>query len=26
MVEGIEIGTMIKLAGWIKETSKVLSF
>lgn len=26
IIEGIEIGTMIKLAGWIKESSKVLSF
>lgn len=26
LVEGIEVGTMIKLASWIKESSKVLSF
>ncbi len=26
VIEGIEVGTMIKLAGWIKESSKVLSF
>jgi uncharacterized protein involved in oxidation of intracellular sulfur len=26
LVEGIEVGTMIKLANWIKESSKVLSF
>ena len=26
LIEGIEVGTMIKLAGWIKESSKVLSF
>jgi len=26
MIDGIEVGTMIKLAGWIKESSKVLSF
>jgi uncharacterized protein involved in oxidation of intracellular sulfur len=26
MIEGIEVGTMIKLAGWIKESSKVLTF
>jgi len=26
IVEGIEVGTMIKLANWIKESSKVLSF
>ena len=26
IVEGIELGTMMKLAGWVKESSKVLSF
>jgi uncharacterized protein involved in oxidation of intracellular sulfur len=26
LVEGVEVGTMIKLASWIKESSKVLSF
>ena len=26
IIEGIEVGTMIKLAGWIKESSKVISF
>jgi len=26
MIEGIEVGTMLKLAGWIKESSKTLSF
>lgn len=26
IIEGIEVGTMLKLAGWIKESSKVLSF
>ena len=26
LVEGIEVGTMLKLAGWIKDSSKVLSF
>ena len=26
MIEGIEVGSMIKLANWIKESSKVLSF
>ena len=26
LIEGIEIGTMLKLAGWIKDSSKVLSF
>lgn len=26
MIDGIEVGTMIKLAGWIKESPKVLSF
>jgi|SRR3989304_1050407 len=25
-IEGIEVGTMMKLAGWVKESSKVLSF
>ena len=26
LIEGVEVGTMIKLASWIKESSKVLSF
>jgi uncharacterized protein involved in oxidation of intracellular sulfur len=26
LIEGIELGTMLKLAGWIKESTKVLSF
>ena len=26
LIEGIEVGTMLKLAGWIKDSSKVLSF
>jgi sulfur relay (sulfurtransferase) complex TusBCD TusD component (DsrE family) len=26
MIEDIEISTMVKLAGWIKESSKALSF
>lgn len=26
MIEDIEVGTMLKLAGWIKESSKVLTF
>jgi len=26
LIEGVEVGTMLKLAGWIKESSKVLSF
>ncbi|HSV49386.1 MAG TPA: DsrE family protein [Candidatus Acidoferrales bacterium] len=26
LIDGIEVGTMLKLAGWIKESSKVLSF
>jgi len=26
IIEGVEVGTMIKLAGWIKESNKVLSF
>jgi uncharacterized protein involved in oxidation of intracellular sulfur len=26
LVEGVEVGTMLKLAGWIKESSRVLSF
>ena len=25
-IEGIEVGTMMRLAGWVKESSKVLSF
>lgn len=26
LVEGVEVGTMIKLTNWIKESSKILSF
>jgi uncharacterized protein involved in oxidation of intracellular sulfur len=26
LIEGIEAGSMLKLAGWVKESSKVLSF
>jgi uncharacterized protein involved in oxidation of intracellular sulfur len=26
LIEGIEVGTMLKLAGWVKESSKVLTF
>jgi uncharacterized protein involved in oxidation of intracellular sulfur len=26
LIDGIEVGTMLKLAGWIKESAKVLSF
>ncbi len=26
LIEGIEFGTMLKLAGWVKESTKVLSF
>ena len=26
LIEGVEVGTILKLAGWIKESTKVLSF